>query len=130
VKRRERGYARGMQSPIELEHRGWDALKSGRARQFYDAVLTSDATFVVPGTVLGREETLASWDAAPPWRDVELSDERMLDVTEDVCIVTYAGRAWRDAGDPYDARFTTVYVYDGAEWRVAFHQQTPVPPRS
>jgi deazaflavin-dependent oxidoreductase (nitroreductase family) len=111
-----------------MEHEGWNALRAGRARDYYAAALTDDAEFVVSGRLLDREQTLASWEGVPPWRDVELSEEQTLAVTDDVLILTYVARASRgDAMPPYVARFTTVYVRKGSAWRVAFHQQTPSP---
>ncbi len=116
-------------SPAELEHAGWDALCAGEGRRFYDEMLADDAIFVVPGAVLDRAATLASWDGVPPWKHVEFSGERVVDLTDDVVIVTYAATATRD--DPateYRAQFTTEYVKapDGT-WRIGLHQQTPVP---
>jgi ketosteroid isomerase-like protein len=112
----------------ELERAGWNALCSGRARAFYDQVMTADAVFVVPGAVLDRTQTLRSWDDVPRWQSVDLDPERIISVSDDVAIVTYRARAERPDEAPYIAQFTSVYRRrDDGDWRVAFHQQTPAP---
>jgi ketosteroid isomerase-like protein len=112
---------------ISLERQGWDALCGGSAVDFYGARLTPDAVFVVPGMVLGRDETLASWEGAAPWRTYELTDARVVALGDDAGVLTYAGRATRTDGSSYHARFTSIYVRSDDGWKLAFHQQTPDP---
>jgi hypothetical protein len=49
---------------LELERKGWEALATGRGAEFYGRVLTDDAIVVVPGMVLDRAQSLASWGAS------------------------------------------------------------------
>ncbi len=82
---------------------------------------------VVPGAVLDRQQTLDSWQTVPPWRDYEISDERVVMLRDDVGLVTYRAAARRDRGPVYRAQFTSVYVSRDGDWRLVFHQQTPLP---
>jgi ketosteroid isomerase-like protein len=112
---------------VALEQRGWKALSNGTAVEFYDELLTEDACVVVPGMILTRAQTLESWQQVPPWVHYELTDERTLPLGDDAAILTYAGTARRSEGEPYSARFTSVYVRQDGRWKLAFHQQTPNP---
>ena len=112
---------------IALERRGWDALSDGTAAEFYGSLMTPDVRFVVPGMVLDRVQTLASWEDTLPWQSYELSDAEVVPLGDDGAVLTYGGAATRADGSAYRAQFTSIYVRDGAEWKLAFHQQTPDP---
>jgi hypothetical protein len=112
---------------VDLERQGWDALTDGTAVEFYGRLLADDALFVVPGMVLDRAQTLASWGDGPSWRSYAFTDERVSHLGDDTALVTYDGTATRLDGSTYRARFTTIYRRDGRSWRLRFHQQTPPP---
>jgi ketosteroid isomerase-like protein len=120
-----------MTDLIELERKGWEALASGRGAEFYGRVMTDDAIVVVPGMVLDRAQTLASWEGVGPWNEYSLAHERVLPLGADTALVTYEVSASRPGDErPYHAQLTSVYVAvhhsDDEEWRLAFHQQTPL----
>lgn len=117
---------------VGLERQGWDALVSGRGAEFYEWMLTPEALIVVPGMVLDRQQTLASWEGLPPWSEYNLSDERVVPLGTQTALVTCQVSARRSSDqEPYRTRLTSVYVRPGGgedgEWRLAFHQQTPLP---
>jgi uncharacterized protein (TIGR02246 family) len=121
-----------MTDLIELERQGWDALAAGNGAAFYARLMTDDAIVVVPGMVLDRTQTLASWEGMAPWSSYRLDHERVLALGADITLVTYEATATRPGDDrPYHAQLTSVYVAgdgsDDEEWRLAFHQQTPIP---
>lgn len=60
-----------------------------------------------------------------PWTSFELTDERVLPLTEESAVVAYRATARRE-GDDYTALFNSTYVREGNSWRLALHQQTPV----
>ena len=49
---------------MSLERQGWTALTKGEGRTFYGEMLADEAIVVVPGAVLDKEQTLASWDVS------------------------------------------------------------------
>lgn len=117
---------------IELERQGWEALASGRGAEFYGRVMTEDAIVVVPGMVLDRAQTLASWEGVAPWSQYRFSNERVLPLGTGAFLVTYEINASRPGDEPpYHAQLTSVYVVvaasDAEDWRLAFHQQTLLP---
>lgn len=112
---------------LGLERAGWAALSAGTAVRFSADLMTDDALFVVPGTVLDRDEVLAWWEGVPPWRDSTIADERLLDLDATSTLLTYAATATRADGSTSSARFTSRYVHRDDRTRLAFHQQTPAP---
>lgn len=124
-----------MADLVGLERQGWDALVAGRGPEFYARMLTPEALVVVPGMLLDRRQTLASWEGLPPWSAYEFSDERVIPLGTQAALVTYRVSARRSSDEePYRARLTSVYVRSGGSehdgWRLAFHQQTPLPATS
>jgi uncharacterized protein (TIGR02246 family) len=112
----------------DLEQAGWEALSAGDPPTFCDRILTRDAVVIVPGVVLDRDAVLRSWDGTAPWRDYQLSAERVQHLAPNVVALTYQATARRtDQPRPYRATMTSVYVRRNDGWRLALHQQTPTP---
>ncbi|MCI3948540.1 MAG: hypothetical protein K0R11_474 [Acidimicrobiales bacterium] len=112
---------------LALETEGWEALSSARGADHYGAVLTDDAVMVVPGMVLSREEAVAGIRDAPPWSDFRIEEPRVVRLGADAASLTYRATASRSGQPPYVALMTTAFVRSGTSWKVALHQQTPVP---
>lgn len=110
----------------DLEQAGWEALSGGDPRAFYDQILTGDAAVIVPDVVLDRDAALRSWDGVAPWRDYELTPERVQHLAPSAVALTYQAIArCGDRPRPYKATMTSVYVRRNDGWRLALHQQTP-----
>lgn len=60
------------------------------------------------------------------WRDVEIEEKGAIDLSDESSVVTYEVRAKRPTGEPYHALISTGYVKRDGEWKMAFHQQTPL----
>ena len=106
-----------------LERRGWDALCGPDGAAFYADLMADDGLMVFPGMVLGKEQTLAAIEAAPPWASYELADVRVIDAAADAALVTY--RATASGDGEYRALMTSAYVKRDGGWRLVLHQQTP-----
>ena len=59
------------------------------------------------------------------WKDVFMQPAGTLELG-DVTIVTYECRAMRKDGRPHKAIVSSGYVKRGEDWKLAFHQQTPL----
>jgi hypothetical protein len=114
---------------LDLEHRGWQALSASTGADFYGRIMTSDGVMVLAhGQVLDRQGVIESLGSAPPWRDYEISDERLVLAGDAQAILVYTGRARREDGDPaFAAVMSSVYTREAGGWRLALYQQTPVP---
>jgi hypothetical protein len=77
--------------------------------------------------VLLKDEIASSINQAARWSRVELEEHRLLELSDAAALVTYKATARSPGrGEPYVARASSAYVRDGAAWKLAFHQQTPV----
>jgi hypothetical protein len=113
---------------IELERSAWKALAtSGEAAvDFYADVLADEVLMLLPGGLVidDRDRVVDSMRGAA-WESFELSDERVLELTEGSAVVAYRATA-RRGGTDYTALFNSTYVRAGDSWRLALHQQTPI----
>jgi ketosteroid isomerase-like protein len=109
---------------MSLEQQGWAALSRGEGRNFYGEVLADDAVVVVPGAVLGKEQTLASWDGVAPWQWYDLIWRDALDL-DCAAVVIYEVVAQRPPEPPYRATICSTYARRPDGWRLVLHQQTP-----
>jgi len=114
---------------LELEHRGWQSLCDGTGADFYGRIMTGEGVMVLAhGQVFDRQQVIDSLNEAPPWRVYEITDERLITLSDDHGILVYAGRAYRDANEPaFVALMSSVYTRQDGVWRLALYQQTPVP---
>lgn len=91
----------------------------------YRARLRDDAVVVVPGPSLDKRATVEAMDASPGWDEFSLEDESVLPLGPDSALVTYVFRGRRGDAD-YSAVLSSAYVREDGEWKLAFHQQTPL----
>lgn len=113
---------------LELEHAGWRSLCEGTGAAFYSALMTESGVMVLAdGSVLQRDAVAASLEHAPAWASYAIVEPRELELAEDAAALLYTGVGRRDGEDDFVARMTSVYLRDGADWRLALYQQTPAP---
>ena len=90
----------------------------------------ADAALMVfpdPAGVQIKDEILSSVPAQSRWTDVALEEHRLMELSDRAALVTYKATARRsDQPKPYRARASSAYVHDGRNWKLAFHQQTPL----
>ena len=109
---------------FSLEEKFWTAGADYYRRNLaYAAIMV----FPEPAGVLVKDEIASSVGREPRWSSVALEEHRLLELSDTAAVVTYKATAKRaDGGEPYVARASSAYVRDGAAWKLAFHQQTPV----
>lgn len=117
------------QELLALERRGWNALISGEAVEYYDRMLAEDMVLVLPGMVLDRAETLETWVTSVSWQRVDIEGAQVRSLGAGVGLLTYLATASRTPDVPsYRAQCTSVYRRVAGRWRLAFQQQTPLSP--
>ncbi len=113
---------------IDLERSAWKALSTSgeAATAFYDRALAEDVLMLLPGgLVIDDRATVVDSMGGAPWDSYDLSDERVVELTDDSAVVAYRATASRQ-GQDYEALFASTYVRVDGDWRLALHQQTPV----
>lgn len=116
-------------SILALEQRGWQSLCDGTSDAFYGSIMTDDGVMVLAGGfALDRAGVVASLADAPRWDHFEISDERVVAVTDDVHTLVYTGSATRGSEPEFRALMSSTYVRVNEEWRLALYQQTRIEP--
>ena len=110
---------------VELERQGWDALKNGAGREFYDALLADGAVMVFPFGVMERHDAIDGMAQAQPWQDYRLDDVTVHPVAADIAVVAYRAWAQRDGDEAYEAMLASTYVRRNGDWRMVLHQHSP-----
>jgi hypothetical protein len=119
----------GEDELVEIERAGWDALSASGdvAKSHYADALAQTVLFLLPGGVL-LDDRAAVIDSmgGEPWSSYRLFDERVVELSDDSAVLAYRASATRN-GTEYEALVSSTYVRAGGTWRLAVHQQTPLP---
>ena len=73
-----------------------------------------------------NEEIAGMNPGAGNWKNVQLDEKGCVQLSDDSVVLTYEIHAQRKTGEPYKALVSTGYVKRDGEWKMAFHQQTPM----
>ena len=117
------------QELIDLEEQGWQALSSERdaAQAFYDAVLHDQAVMFFPGGMrVESKQLILESLAAKPWKTYQIEALRPIFLSEKAALLACKVRAQCDGDEPYEALISSTYTQVGGQWKLIFHQQTPV----
>lgn len=109
---------------IQVERRGWEALCSDEGVDYYRDHLTDDALMAFPFGVMERDEALRSMGSAEPWSSFEMEGARVVQLSPDCGVVVYSVTAQRPGQEPFSAVLSSTFVRQGADWKLAFHQQS------
>ena len=78
-----------------------------------------------PGAHVASREKVADSAAGPRWSDPEIEVRGFLQPTADVTMLSYEASTERE-GAPYRALVSSGYVRRDDDWKLAFHQHTPL----
>jgi hypothetical protein len=76
--------------------------------------------------VHSNEEIAGMNPGAGNWTGARLEEKGLIKTSEDSVILTYEARATKKDGTPHHALCSTGYVKHDGEWKMVFHQQTPI----
>ena len=95
---------------------------------YYADRLTDDAVLVFPAPfgLLDRAQTLEAVSGSGGWREFDLQDYRVVELSEHSAAAAYRADAVRADGSSYSAYCSSTYVRRDAGWQLALHQQTPI----
>lgn len=116
-----------LESLLELEMQGWDALCSSTGGDFYGRVMTPEGLMLlVNGMVLDRATITATLNEAPAWRSYTLTEEKLIPIGADAAALVYRAVAVRDGEEPFEALMASTYILERGDLRLALYQQTTV----
>ncbi len=109
---------------LALEEGFWHSAGN---REGYSEGLARNVVHVLPRLgVAGPEQVLAGVAEARPWKSFSIDEPRLVHLGADAAALVYTATARRPEADEYRAAVTSVYVREGAAWRLTLHQQTPL----
>ena len=108
---------------LSIERELWRGTADTYRRHLDEECLV---VFTEMAGVSTREQIAGSVEESERWRDLELDPQGILQPTPDVALVTYRASATRGDEERYHALVSSGYVRRDREWKMAFHQQTPL----
>ena len=111
------------QDLLGLERRFW----TGDA-EFYRRHLDEKCLTVFKGMagVFNREDIAVQAKNGHHWTNLQLTAKGFVQPSEDFAILSYEMSGEREDGAPHRALASTGYVRRYGEWKMTFHQQTPL----
>jgi uncharacterized protein YchJ len=105
----------------ELEQGFWTGGSDFYRKHLDDMCLT---VFPEMTALLDREK-IAQQVGDTRWRDLVMTRKGYLSLSADFAIISYEASA-RKADRSYRALVSSGYIQRGKDWKMAFHQQTPL----
>jgi hypothetical protein len=72
------------------------------------------------------EQVAATVKGDRRWRDIDIERKGFLQPEPDIAMLTYHVRGTRADDRPYRALVSSAYVKRNGDWKMTFHQQTPM----
>lgn len=108
---------------LTIERELWSGGPDAYQRHVDDECLVA---FTEMAGVMSRDAVAATVKDGPRWRDLELDVQGVVTPTDDVAILTYRASAVRGSDERYRAVISSAYVKRQKQWKLTFHQQTPL----
>ncbi|MGP4024136.1 nuclear transport factor 2 family protein [Actinomadura sp. 3N407] len=111
----------------ELEEKGWAAISVGNGA-FYRGLVTGRTICVEPDGLQTGHELADDIDAnKSPFDDYTLEDVKVLSLGGESALITYRATVRLSEADfSFQLYMTSVYERGEGDWKLVFHQQTPV----
>jgi hypothetical protein len=108
---------------LELEHGFWT-----QGGDYYREHVDTECllAFSEMAGLRSNEEIASMNPGAGNWKNVKLDEKGAVELSDSSVVLTYEVSARRKNGEPYKALVSTGYVKRDGEWKMAFHQQTPL----
>lgn len=107
---------------LELEQGFWT-----QGADYYRAHL-DDHVLVAVGemaSVMSRDAVVSTVRGSR-WHSPEIASKGLIEPAPGVALLTYAAKATKQDGTAYAATVTSGYARRGQDWKMVFHQQTPM----
>jgi hypothetical protein len=113
-----------VQELLDLEEHFWT-----QGRTFYREHVDGECLIAFPqmAQVMSNEDVAATVKDDQRWHDVEIVSKGLVEPFSNLAIITYEASAKSHDGKPYKALVSSGYVKRKDGWKMAFHQQTPLP---
>jgi hypothetical protein len=109
---------------LAIERRLWSGGEDDYRAAVDDRCALAFPSFAAVAT---RDDVSNSVATGPRWRDLTIELVGVLRPTDEIAFVTYKASARRGEHERYRALVGSGYVRRADGWKLAFHQQTPLP---
>jgi len=75
---------------------------------------------------LSRAHVMRTIGQQARWEAPQLDLKGFIEPTDGFALMTYEARATRPDGKPYHALVSSGYLAEAGNWKLIFHQQTPI----
>jgi hypothetical protein len=83
--------------------------------------------FVDMAGVMSKEDIAKMVSKDPPhWHNLKITGKGFVQPSDTVAVLSYQASGDRDRGGHYEAIVSSGYVKRKGQWKMAFHQQTPL----
>ena len=106
-----------------IEQKLWIGTADDYRRNVDDRCLT---VFTEMAGVMDREAIAQSAGGGRRWAELSLERKGFINPAPDSAMISYQTNARRAEGGRYRALVSSLYVRRGQDWKMAFHQQTPL----
>jgi hypothetical protein len=111
------------QDLVALERQFWNGDAAFYRKHLDEKCLT---VFQEMAGVFSKDDVAQQAGEGNRWRIQQLQSKGFLQPTDDTAIVSCEVYAKRGTGEPYHALTSSGYIRRHGEWKMTFHQQTPL----
>src|ERR1700741_4591487 len=111
------------QDLLGLERKFWTSDAEFYRRHLDEKCLT---VFKGMAGVFSREDIAVQAQGGHTWINLQLTEKGFVQPWEDFAILSYEMSGERESGEPHRALASTGYIRRYGEWKMTFHQQTPL----
>jgi hypothetical protein len=112
-----------QQDLVALERQFWTGDANFYRQHLDEKCLT---VFQEQAGVFSKEDVALQASDPKRWRVQQIQPKGFLQPTDDTAIVTCEVYAKRATGEPYHTLTSSGYIRRHGEWKMTFHQQTPL----
>jgi hypothetical protein len=111
---------------FELEQQGWRAISAADG-DFYRKLVTPRTLVVEHDGVSTGDDLVAEIDGnTSPFEGFTLDQQRIVPLDDDTAVITYRANAQVTGRGTFHLYMSSVWQRQDGDWRLMFHQQTPV----
>ena len=107
----------------EIEKKFWTEGAAFYRAHTGDKCLTM---FLEMAGLIDREKIAVAAGEGGRWKSIGIVRKGFVQPSDTVAIISYEAGAGRSDGKSYQALVSTAYARNGTDWKMIFHQQTPL----
>jgi hypothetical protein len=112
-----------QQELLSLEKGFWSGGPDFYRKNLDDKCLIAFTEMV---SVMNKDQVAATVKDEKRWKNLDIKQKGLLELDNGVAMLTYEVDAERANGEHYAALVSSGYIQRGGQWKMVFHQQTPL----